>query len=200
MSRRSRPRRTECWRGPTAAGFQCSPRLRAGPASRRTARRRPARRRRLSAARPKTGIRRPGNRGRTGAAARASEFAARLDRFGLREGLFAAEEPAALSDGAVWIWNVGEEIFAVRDSTFILDRLHALEYAAAAVRAVAPDTNQRKTRLERVKAQPDDGRDAAGRKRAPTLCSPPNAASKTTDGPTSSTGGPVASQPPDPEI
>ena len=38
---------------------------------------------------------------------------------------------------------------------------------------------------------------AAGRKRASTPCSPPNAASKTIAGPTSSIGGPVSAQPPD---
>ena len=41
------------------------------------------------------------------------------------------------------------------------------------------------------------GRDAAGRKRAPTLCSPSNAAAKTINGPTSLIGGPVVPQPPD---
>ena len=41
------------------------------------------------------------------------------------------------------------------------------------------------------------GRRPTGRKREPTPCSPPNAASKTTDGPTSSIGGPSAPQPSD---
>ena len=44
------------------------------------------------------------------------------------------------------------------------------------------------------------GRAAVGRRRAPTPCSPSNAASTTTDGPTSSIGGPAAPQPPGPKI
>ena len=145
----------------------------------------------------------------------------------------------------------------------VLDQFHALEYAAAAVQALAPDKGGRPARMEGIKQQSDDGqvarvldgpkphrdrdeavaacidcfeanrdrmpataagsaagrsdpvswkapasrpsgagssrRGAAGRKRAPTPCSPPNAASKAIAGPTSSTGGPVAPQPLDQE-
>ena len=63
-----------------------------------------------------------------------------------------------LSDGAAWIRNVCEEVFAGTGTTFILDQFHALEYAAAAVRALAPDKAGRKARMERIKAQLNSGR------------------------------------------
>ena len=93
-----------------------------------------------------------------GGAGRASEFAGRLERFGLREGLFEAEELVVLSDGAAWIRNVCEEAFAGMKTTFILDQFHALEYAAAAVRALAAGRGERKARMERIKAQLNGGR------------------------------------------
>ena len=70
-----------------------------------------------------------------GGAGRTSEFAGRLERFGLRNGVFEAKELAVLSDGAAWIRNVCEEILPGRRVTYILDQFHALEYAAAAVQA-----------------------------------------------------------------
>ena len=88
----------------------------------------------------------------------ASEFAGRLEQFGLREGLFKAGELVVLSDGAAWIRNVCEEVFAGLKTTFILDQFHALDCAAAAVRAIAPDRSKRKARMERIKAQSNDGR------------------------------------------
>ena len=63
-----------------------------------------------------------------------------------------------LSDGAAWIRNVCEEVFAGTGTTFILDRFHALDCAAAAVRAIAPDRAGRKARMERIKAQLNGGR------------------------------------------
>ena len=93
-----------------------------------------------------------------GGISRASEFAARLERFGLREGLFEAEELVVLSDGAAWIRNVCEEVFAGTGTTFILDQFHALDCAAAAVRALAPGRAGRKARMERIKAQLNGGR------------------------------------------
>ena len=93
-----------------------------------------------------------------GGTGRSSEFAARLERFGHREGLFEAGELVVLSDGAAWIRNVCEEVFAGTGTTFILDQFHALEYAAAAVRALAPDRGERKARMERIKAQLNGGR------------------------------------------
>ena len=117
-----------------------------------------------------------------------------------------------LSDGAAWIRNVCEEIFPGRKVNCVLDQFHALEYAAA-VQALAPDKGERQARMERIKQQlnagqvacvldgPEphavNGRDAAGRKREPTPCSPPNAASKATARPTSSIGGFAAPQPSD---
>ena len=64
-------------------------------------------------------------------AGRTSEFAGRLEWFGLRNGAFEAKELAALSDGAAWIRNVCEEIFPGRRAACVLDQFHALEYAAA---------------------------------------------------------------------
>ena len=62
-----------------------------------------------------------------------------------------------LSGGAAWIRNVCEEIFAGRKVTCVLNQFHALEYAAAAARTLAPDKNERKARMERIKAQLNDG-------------------------------------------
>ena len=65
---------------------------------------------------------------------RVSEFAARLEQFLHRNGVFAAEEVVVLSDGAPWIRTVCAEILPGRKTTFILDLYHALEYAAAALK------------------------------------------------------------------
>ena len=54
---------------------------------------------------------------------------------------------------AAWIRNVGEEIFAGWNSAFTLDQFHALEYAAAAVQALAQDRGERQARMERIKQQ-----------------------------------------------
>ena len=75
---------------------------------------------------------------------RTSEFAARLEQAGRRNGAFAAKELAVLSDGAAWIRNVCEEIFPGRRAAYVLDQFHALEYAAAAVQALAPDKGGRR--------------------------------------------------------
>ena len=72
-------------------------------------------------------------------AGRASEFAARLEQFVHRNGVFAAEEVVVLSDGAPWIRTVCEEILPGRKTTFVLDLYHACEYASDAVQAAAPD-------------------------------------------------------------
>ena len=62
-----------------------------------------------------------------------------------------------LSDGAAWIRNVCEEIFPGPNAACVLDQFHALEYAAAAVQALAPDKAGRKARMEEIKQQSDDG-------------------------------------------
>ena len=92
-----------------------------------------------------------------GGVSRTSEFAVRLERAGRRNGAFAAKELAVLSDGAAWIRNVCEEIFPGRRVTCVLDQFHALEYAAAAVQALAPDKAGRKARMEGIKQQLNDG-------------------------------------------
>ena len=91
-------------------------------------------------------------------AGRASEFAARLEQFLHRNGVFAAEEVAVLSDGAPWIRTVCAEILPGRKTTFILDLYHALEYAAAAVQAAAPDEGERKAWMGWIRKQLDAGR------------------------------------------
>ncbi len=63
-----------------------------------------------------------------------------------------------LSDGAPWIRNVCEEVLAGTGTTFILDLFHALDCAAAAVRALVPDRDGRKARMESIKARLNDGR------------------------------------------
>ncbi len=64
----------------------------------------------------------------------ASEFASRLERFGLRDGLFEAEGLVVLSGGAAWTRNVCEETFVGRKTAFILDQFHAREYVASEAR------------------------------------------------------------------
>ena len=95
-----------------------------------------------------------------GGAGRASDFGARLEQFGHRNALFEAEELVVLSDGAPWIRTVCEEILAGREMTFILDLFHALEQAAAAVQAAAPDERERKACMDRVKELLDAGQSA----------------------------------------
>ena len=89
---------------------------------------------------------------------RVSEFAARLEQFLHRNGVFAAEEVAVLSDGAAWIRTVCEEILPGRKTTFVLDLYHALEYASAAVQAAAPDEDERKAWMGWIRKQLDAGR------------------------------------------
>ena len=91
-------------------------------------------------------------------AGRASEFAARLEQFSHRNGVLAAEEVVVLSDGVPWIRTVSEEILPAGKTTFILDLCHALEYAAAAVQAAAPDEDKRTAWMERIRKQLDAGR------------------------------------------
>ena len=97
---------------------------------------------------------------------RASEFAARLEQFAHRNGVFAAEEVVVLSDGAPWIRTVCEEILPGRKTTFILDLCRALEYASAAVQAAAPDEGRREAWMDRIRKQLDAGRVKTGRRRS----------------------------------
>ena len=91
-------------------------------------------------------------------AGRTSEFAARLEQFLHRNGVFAAEEVAVLSDGAPWIRTVCEEILPGRKTTFILDLYHALEYASDAVQAVTPDKGKQAAWMDWIRKQLDAGR------------------------------------------
>ena len=91
-------------------------------------------------------------------AGRASEFAARLEQFSHRNGVFAAEEVVVLSDGAPWIRTVCEEILPAGKTTFILDLYHALEYASAAVQAAAPDEGRREAWMDWIRKQLYAGR------------------------------------------
>ena len=91
-------------------------------------------------------------------AGRASEFAARLEQFAHRNGVFAAEEVVVLSDGAPRIRTVCEEILPGRKTTFILDLCRALEYASAAVQAAAPDKGRREAWMDWIRKQLDAGR------------------------------------------
>ena len=63
----------------------------------------------------------------TDSVSRNSEFGARPKRVGLWNGLSVAEELAVLSDGALWIQNICEEILPGRNATFTFDLFHALE-------------------------------------------------------------------------
>ena len=87
-----------------------------------------------------------------------SDFAARLDREALRRGLHDAGELVVISDGAEWIPNTCEEIFGGGKVTFVLDEFHCLEYAAAAVKAILPDREERDRRFGEIKADIEAGR------------------------------------------
>ncbi len=87
-----------------------------------------------------------------GGVSRRSAFAGRLEREITRQGLREAAEVVTVSDAASWIRSVCGELLPGRKVTFILDLWHALEYAGAALRALVPDTAERKARLEAVKA------------------------------------------------
>ncbi len=59
--------------------------------------------------------------------------------------------------GSAWITNVADELLAGMRKTCILDVYHALEYASAALKALAGDSGGHKARLAGVKARLLDG-------------------------------------------
>jgi len=69
-----------------------------------------------------------------GGVSRKSDFAARLEREAIRTGLREADELVVILDGASWILNVCEELFAGQKVTCILDFWHATEYSGKAKR------------------------------------------------------------------
>ena len=93
-----------------------------------------------------------------GGVSRGSAFAGRLEREIVRQGLRGAGEVVVISDAASWIRNVCGELLAGQKVTFILDFWHAVEYAAAALRALCPDGAERKKMLDAVKAELKAGR------------------------------------------
>ena len=93
-----------------------------------------------------------------GGVSRASEFAGRLDRQLRREGVYDAQEVILISDGAAWITNVADEPVAGMRKTYILDMFHALEYASAALRALASGDDAHRARLAEVRDQLLDGK------------------------------------------
>ena len=58
-----------------------------------------------------------------------------------------------LSDGAAWIRNAGDEIFAGMNPAFVLVQCHFLEYAAAAVRSLTLDKDRREAWRMRIMDQ-----------------------------------------------
>ena len=88
----------------------------------------------------------------------ASEFAKRLDRHLCRTGAYKSEEVVLISDGVAWITNVADALLADTKKTYILDMLHALEYASAALNALVTCDITRKARLAEIKAQLLDGK------------------------------------------
>ena len=58
-----------------------------------------------------------------------------------------------LSDEALWIRIVCEEILPGRKVAFILDLYHALECASDAVQAVTPDEGKRKKRMDWIREE-----------------------------------------------
>lgn len=92
-----------------------------------------------------------------GGVSRNSDFAARLEREAARTGLRKAEELVVISDGASWILNVCQELFAGQNVTFILDFWHATEYLSDALKALCPDKAKRKEQLKKLKSRLKSG-------------------------------------------
>lgn len=63
-----------------------------------------------------------------------SEFAKRVDREARRRGFDRASRRAVLGDGAIWIWNVANELFP--GSVQIVDRYHAKEHLSDVAKAI----------------------------------------------------------------
>ena len=93
----------------------------------------------------------------TGGAGRNSDFAARLEREAARTGLRKAEELVVISDGASWILNVFQELFAGQNVTFILDFRHATEYPGDALKVLCPGKAKRRERLKDLKSRLKSG-------------------------------------------
>lgn len=89
---------------------------------------------------------------------RRSEFAARLEREAARAGLRGAGELVVISDGASWIRNVCAELFPGPRTVHILDLWHAMDYAAAAVKALRSDPAERRALREWIRSELKAGR------------------------------------------
>ena len=88
-----------------------------------------------------------------GSGSAATEFGERLDRHLCRTGTDQAKEVIVMSDGARWIKKAAEALLSHQNVTFILDSFQAFEDASDAVKALVSGKNQRKRRLEQIKAQ-----------------------------------------------
>lgn len=76
----------------------------------------------------------------------AGDFAARARREADRLGATAADDAAALGDGAEWIWNLADEVLPQAEG--VLDVFHAVEHVGDAVKAVWADPAAAKPRRE----------------------------------------------------
>ena len=81
-----------------------------------------------------------------------SDFAGRLDRHPLREGVYGAREVVVISDGAAWIRNTLDEIPAGMKTTCIPDAFHALEYLSDALGVPFPCRDGHKARMAEYRA------------------------------------------------
>jgi len=63
-----------------------------------------------------------------------SEFAARVEREGVRRGFERAARRVVLGDGALWIWNLATEHFP--DAVQIVDLFHAKQHLSAVAKAI----------------------------------------------------------------
>ena len=88
---------------------------------------------------------------------RNSDFAARLEREATGTGLREAGELVAVSDGASWILNVCEELFAGRNAACIFDFRRATEYLSDALKVLCPDKEKRTERLKDPKSRLKSG-------------------------------------------
>ena len=87
-----------------------------------------------------------------------SDFGMRLRREALRRGTLLAGEVVVVSDGAAWIENTANTVFAGRKVIFVLDLFHVLEKLWAALQELIADDAERDAAWTRLKSLIRDGK------------------------------------------
>ena len=87
-----------------------------------------------------------------------SDFGMRLRREALRRGTLLAGEVVVVSDGAAWIENTANTVFAGRKVIFVLDVFHVLEKLWSALQELIADDAERDAAWTRLKSLIRDGK------------------------------------------